>query len=212
MSETLNEVSPMIEMDAHEFGLHLKQGGWRLGLLVARDVEPGEGESSGVVRSDRAGLAEGQKISAVRFAEMAGTHHSRVMRYYRAWERYAAKGRVPHASELSPGDEPDLNWELLPQWVLSVPESGGATGVLKLRIKLGHFADRQLKAHKRLLTFVEKELPEQPLDNETREYAIRLAELLEAEAVVLRRIHDGAKGEKLELDIRESFDAASEAL
>ena len=34
-------VTAAIELDAHEFGLHLKQGGWRLGLLVARDVNRG---------------------------------------------------------------------------------------------------------------------------------------------------------------------------
>lgn len=202
----------MIEMDAQEFGLHLKQGGWRLGLLVARDVEPGEGDPS-VTTRERAASVEG-KVSAGEFARMAfGTDGARnkVMRYYRAWERYAAKGRVPHAADLSPGDEPDLRWDMLPQWVLSVPEGGGATGVLKLRIKLGHFADRQVRAHTRLVTFIEKELPEQPLDNETREYAGRLASLLEAEANVLRRIEAAKKGTRLtpaEL-LGENFDADS---
>lgn len=31
-----------VDSDAREFGQHFRQGGWRLGLLVARNVKPGK--------------------------------------------------------------------------------------------------------------------------------------------------------------------------
>lgn len=184
--------SPMVEMDAREFGLHLKEGGWRLGLLVVRSVEPGEG--SGVNRDDRRTLEDGAKVSAKRFADMAGTSDNRVMRYYRAWERYAAKGKVPPAAELQPGDEPDLNWEHLPRWSLSeIPSEHGATGQLNMIIKLGQFGDRLLRSHKRFITFVQKDLPEysHKPDNLTKELASDYADCLETDARLLRAIASG---------------------
>lgn len=198
-SQDVLGVATSIEVDAQEFGMHLRQGGWRLGLLVARDVEPGAGSGT---RTDLAvdhGRGSEDKVSAERFAELTGRSEvddrrligpERVMRYYRAWERAAAKGKVPRAADLSPGDEPDLNWKLLPPWkhFFSELPPEPSIGPLKLRIRLGHFADRQLKAHKRLVTFIDKELPEQRLDKETRTYAGRLASLLEAEAAVLREV------------------------
>lgn len=179
-----------IEMDAHEFGLHLKQGGWRLGLLVARDVEPFP--HGGNMSEARSNLAEG-KVNATWFADHAGTTHERVMRYYRAWERYAAKGRVPHAAELSPGDEPEIDWERLPRWTLSeLPDTGGATGPLNLTISLGRYGQRLLYAHKRLISFIEKDLAEGDKPGETtRELAGRYAEALELQAKTLRQIEAG---------------------
>ena len=82
-----------VQTDAREFGIHIKQGGWRLGLLVARNVSKG---------NDRAAQTR-QKISAREFAKLAGTTHDRVLRYLDAWELAADAGLVPHAAELTPG-------------------------------------------------------------------------------------------------------------
>lgn len=96
--------------DAQEFGLHLKQGGWRLGLLVARNVEKGSG-------GPRTGaIAPVSKVALREFAEASGTTHTRVARYLEAWTRAAEAGHVPAASELSPGVEIDLDVETLPDW------------------------------------------------------------------------------------------------
>lgn len=181
----------MIELDAHEFGLHLKEGGWRLGLLVARSVEPGEGMSE---RGSRRRVRDGEgKISASRFAEQAGTTNDRVMRYYRAWERFAAKGKVPHADTLIPGLEPDLDWQHLPRWQLSeVPADPGATGPLNLTVKLGQFGQRLVKSHKRFITFVQKDLPKGNAPGKsTKELAGKYAACLETEARLLRAIEAG---------------------
>jgi hypothetical protein len=80
-----------IEIDAREFGLHVKQGGWRLGLLVARNVERGVGDRS-VSRRDRDAKVEG-KVSVQAFARKAGTTADRVLRYLDAWERAARSSR-----------------------------------------------------------------------------------------------------------------------
>jgi hypothetical protein len=48
------------------------------------------------------------KVSAKRFAELAGCSAERVMRYYKAWDRAADDGMVPHFEALAPGAEIDL--------------------------------------------------------------------------------------------------------
>jgi len=53
---------------------------------------------------------DGQKVSASEFARQSATTNDRVMRYYRGWERAAEAGKVPHADDLDPGAEPDLDW------------------------------------------------------------------------------------------------------
>lgn len=86
-----------ITTDAREFGLHLQQGGWRLGLLVARNVVKAPG------RVPAETLAP--KTNATEFARQAGTTPSRVLRYLEAWERAATAGIVPPADTLTPGQE-----------------------------------------------------------------------------------------------------------
>lgn len=190
----------MIELDASEFGLHLKQGGWRLGLLVARDVEPGLGDPSlpGEVRTHPV------KISASEFGRLAFGHDNgtnRVMRYYRAWERYAAKGKVPHAAELSPGDDPELDWERLPHWTLSDIASYGASGPLTASVYLGQYGEKLLRSHKRLIYFLEKDLPKAKIGKSARELAGRYADSLEEQARILRQLEAGESlPEKDELD------------
>lgn len=102
------------ERDAQEFGLHVKQGGWRLGLLVARNVEKGKGEGRyGDNRNDRYGK---NKVSAQEFGRLSGTSAPRVLRYLKAWEAAATDGFVPAAADLKPGIEPDIDVEKLPPW------------------------------------------------------------------------------------------------
>ena len=80
-----NQHSPteLTELDASEFGNHVRQGGWRLGLLVARNVEKGKG-NGGDRRSDQFPNREtetGGKVNALTFAEMSGVGKNRVHAY-----------------------------------------------------------------------------------------------------------------------------------
>lgn len=105
-----------IRIDAEEFGRHVKAGGWRLGLLVARNVEPGNGEG-GDRRSDhRYSRTSGPKVSGNEFARLSGVSRPKVMRYLDAWEAAAHLGHVPHAADLTPDREIDLDAEALPAW------------------------------------------------------------------------------------------------
>lgn len=94
--------------DATEFGLHMKQGGWRLGLLVARNVAVAPGRVSPETLLP--------KVNATEFARRAGTSNDRVLRHLAAWERAANAGLVPHAAALTPGSPVDLDVERLPAW------------------------------------------------------------------------------------------------
>lgn len=88
-----------IDCDATEFGNHFKQGGWRLGLLVARNCEPKQGK-----RTDLATGGE-VKVSCDEFATKAGVSSSTVKYYYAAWELAAEAGYCLSAKELSPGQD-----------------------------------------------------------------------------------------------------------
>lgn len=105
-----------VNNDAREFGLHVKQGGWRLGLLVARSVEKGTqgGDRKSIMAQSLHDSA--QKVTCTAFAEIAGTSKDRVSRYLDAWNRAAADGVVKAADELTPGEELELDWEELPAW------------------------------------------------------------------------------------------------
>jgi hypothetical protein len=87
----------LVARDAHEFGAYARTGGWAFGLKVARSVRPG-GQSAD----------ETMKVSAKEFAELADCSPDRVMRYYKAWDRAADDGLVPHFEELAPGQEVEL--------------------------------------------------------------------------------------------------------
>ncbi|WNZ14046.1 hypothetical protein [Streptomyces sp. 11x1] len=90
-------VDEQVARDAREFGVYARTGGWAFALKVARSVRPG-GELAG----------ETPKVSAKHFAELAGCSPERVMRYYKAWDRAADDGMVPHFETLAPGEEVDL--------------------------------------------------------------------------------------------------------
>lgn len=106
-----------IETDAKEFGLHVKQGGWRLGLLVARNVEKGtRGGDNGNQHTGGISQSRNGKVPAKKFADDSGTSADRVLRYLTAWNKAADAGLVPHSTDLTPGQELDgidfeaLNW------------------------------------------------------------------------------------------------------
>lgn len=104
-----------IEQDAQEFGVYVKQGGWRLGLLVARNVERGKGHGGDRRSRNQPRNSAVEKVGAAKFAEKAGipSGHSLVLRYLDAWDRYAEDGMVPPSRELKPGSEVDLDEEAL---------------------------------------------------------------------------------------------------
>ena len=90
-------LSDLVARDAREFGVYARTGGWAFGLMVARSVRPG-GQSA----------QETPKVSAKQFADLAGCSPERVMRYYKAWDRAADDGLVPHFEVLAPGQEVEL--------------------------------------------------------------------------------------------------------
>lgn len=94
-----------IDSDAKEFGVGVRCGGWRLGLLVARSVAKGtagrpKAEANHSLENDS--LA---KVSMNQFAELAGVSVSHVKYYYDAWELAAKASLVPSADSIKPGDE-----------------------------------------------------------------------------------------------------------
>ncbi|WP_369387082.1 hypothetical protein AB5J72_05275 [Streptomyces sp. CG1] len=90
-------LSDLVARDAREFGVYARTGGWAFALMVARSVRPG-GQAAG----------ETPKVAAKEFAELAGCSPERVMRYYKAWDRAADDGLVPHFEALQPGQEVEL--------------------------------------------------------------------------------------------------------
>ncbi|MGW3208456.1 hypothetical protein [Streptomyces sp. NPDC001135] len=90
-------LSDLVARDAREFGVYARTGGWAFALMVARSVRPG-GQAAG----------ETPKVSAKEFAQLAGCSPERVMRYYKAWDRAADDGLVPHFEALQPGQEVEL--------------------------------------------------------------------------------------------------------
>ncbi|MEV5611214.1 hypothetical protein [Streptomyces sp. NPDC052225] len=96
-ADATGDVPEAIALDAHEFGVYARTGGWTFALKVARSVRPG-GQSAG----------ETPKVSARRFAALAGCSADRVMRFYKAWDKAADDGLVPQFEALAPGDDIEL--------------------------------------------------------------------------------------------------------
>ncbi|MER6538488.1 hypothetical protein ABT215_32805 [Streptomyces sp900105755] len=90
-------LSDLVARDAREFGAYVRAGSWAFGLMVARSVRPGGQGADGT-----------PKVSAKEFAELAGCSAERVMRYYKAWDKAADDGLVPHFEALAPGQEVQL--------------------------------------------------------------------------------------------------------
>lgn len=96
-SAPIQGVLDPISCDARDFGSYARAGGWTFALKVARSVRPG-GQSAD----------ETPKVAAKEFAELAGCSPERVMRYYKAWDRAADDGLVPHFEVLVPGQDIEL--------------------------------------------------------------------------------------------------------
>nr|WP_223189916.1 hypothetical protein [Streptomyces sp. TRM68416] len=90
-------MSDLVALDAREFGAYARTGGWAFGLKVARSVRPGGQHAD-----------DTPKVSAKEFAELAGCSAERVLRYYKAWDRAADDGLVPHFEALVPGQDVEL--------------------------------------------------------------------------------------------------------
>ena len=103
------------QSDAQEFGQHVRQGGWRLGLLVARNVEIGNGSGERTDIEPRNNRTE-VKVSGNEFARLSGVSRPKVLRYLEAWGRAAEQGIVPAADTLTPGTEIELDVDTLPSW------------------------------------------------------------------------------------------------
>lgn len=115
--------------DAREFGAYARTGGWAFALKVARSVRPG-GQAAD----------ETDKVSAKRFAELAGCSPERVMRYYKAWDMAADDGLVPKFEALALGEDvelPDADaWSGLRAAILADPDTArAARSALLDRIK-----------------------------------------------------------------------------
>ncbi|MFE6162529.1 hypothetical protein ACFQ7F_26845 [Streptomyces sp. NPDC056486] len=91
------DVPEAVARDARDFGAYARTGGWTFALKVARSVRPG-GQ----------GADETPKVSAKEFSELADCSAERVMRYYKAWDKAADDGLVPHFEALTPGEDIEL--------------------------------------------------------------------------------------------------------
>ena len=107
-----------LDNDAREFGQYIKQGSWGLGLLVARNCEPGKPGRPAAADAENQTheLVSGpdelspdsdtpSKVSQTAFAGKAGVSQSYVSTYYRAWQLAADDGYCQRAEDLSPGEE-----------------------------------------------------------------------------------------------------------
>jgi hypothetical protein len=97
---------PSVDIDAREYGDHVKHGGWRLGLLVARSVE--KGTAGRPPKEIVTAVTISGKVTATDFAGRAGTSVPRVLRYLEAWERAAEAGYVPRSADMVPGQDVQL--------------------------------------------------------------------------------------------------------
>ncbi|MFF9569408.1 hypothetical protein [Streptomyces sp. NPDC014685] len=98
-----------LNADIEEFATHDRKGGWARALLIARRVEPHEGQGERTdlqPRFDRTKVF--RRISAREFARRSSTTHKRIMAFHEAWRRAAADGIVPPVHDLAPGVHVDL--------------------------------------------------------------------------------------------------------
>ncbi|MGW5865106.1 hypothetical protein ACWFRJ_23355 [Streptomyces sp. NPDC055239] len=91
------DVPEAVARDARDFGAYARTGGWTFALKVARSVRPGG-----------MGADETPKVSAKEFSDLANCSAERVMRYYKAWDKAADDGLVPHFEALTPGEDIEL--------------------------------------------------------------------------------------------------------
>jgi hypothetical protein len=98
-----------LNADIEEFATHDRKGGWARALLIARRVEPGEGQGKRTDLQPRfARNKVFRRISAQEFARRSGSSAKRIMAFHEAWKRAAGDGVVPSIDELEPGLHVDL--------------------------------------------------------------------------------------------------------
>lgn len=108
------DVINSIDRDAQEFALCIKQGGWRMGLLVARNVKAGTGQGK---RNLSENSEKSEKVSLASFAQKAGIDDKTVKKYLDAWNLAAEKGHVQPSDALHPDEEPGyIDVDKLPSW------------------------------------------------------------------------------------------------
>ena len=113
------------EADALEYGEHIRSGGWRLGLLVARNVEKGSGQGA----RSQPRTAGDAKCSIRSFAAKAKVGQARVRGHLDAWNKAAEAGIVPVSDDLTVGQDLPLDIDVLPDWgEFYTPVSGGWNG------------------------------------------------------------------------------------
>jgi hypothetical protein len=93
-----------IEEDARVFGQHF-QGGWQLGLLVARNVH----KRAGAGRPSKSEPVR-NKVSCAEFAKIAGISDRTVQLVYDTWRLAAEEGHCTPPEQLLTGmDDPKLS-------------------------------------------------------------------------------------------------------
>lgn len=108
----------LVERNAQEFGQHVRQGGWRLGYLVATSVEKGSGDGVNIAYREGVSIETPSKVSARKFSEQSGVSATKVLRYLEAWNRAADDLGIEHADDMHPGYTCD--W-LTEEWVEQHP-------------------------------------------------------------------------------------------
>jgi hypothetical protein len=106
-----------VTCDAHEYGAHVRSGGARLGLLVARSVQ-----SASRGRPVKGATALFTKVTATQFAAMSGCDKNLILRHLHAWDLYVDANRddprglpgLLFSHELVPGQEIDIDADALP--------------------------------------------------------------------------------------------------
>lgn len=110
IAEELKNINPHVELDAREFGEHIRNGGWRLGLLVARSVQTGVGQG----RPSKTSQESCSKMSARAFSKLAkmSSGGNTAKKFLDAWNMAAADGHVPPSDDMTPGQEFDFDSEI----------------------------------------------------------------------------------------------------
>ena len=101
MKDTPDRTRSKAEAIATMYGPEERRTTWRLAAMIACACEPAQ---PGRKAKDAPEPGTDDKISFTRFAGIAQTSVPLVSRYFKAWERAAAEGHVPHAADLKPSD------------------------------------------------------------------------------------------------------------
>lgn len=103
-STAIDDGEESLNADVEEFAVHDRKGGWARAHLIARRVQPREGQGRRTDLQPCFGRNKVfRRVSAQDFAGRSGTSPKRVMAFFHAWQRAAADGIVHPAEDLSPG-------------------------------------------------------------------------------------------------------------